>query len=298
MDDGRENRAGGESTDERLDRLEGHVGELRAELNQALRELEGTTRGASGEKAGALDGWPASGGVAGATGRASFDTARRVAEQGTASAPAASETDSRRGSRAPLDLGNLGDLRSGEWWLGRIGIGLLLFGVVFLFTYSVQRGWLTPQVQVGIGLAVGAALLGMGLRAYEDRRVFSRVLLGGGVGAFYITGFAAYQVHAFAPYPLVFGFMVAVTLLACVLSLRQDDASLSVIGASGGLGTPFVLYSGAGSLGGLVLYACLILSGTTAVYLYKGWISLLIVSSAVAGPRGGVRSRLQALRRR
>lgn len=62
------------------------------------------------------------------------------------------------------------------------------------------------------------------------------------------------------------------------LSLRQDAASLSVIGTLGGLGTPFLLYTGTGSVVELVLYICLILSGTAAVYLYKGWSSLLAVS--------------------
>lgn len=181
-----------------------------------------------------------------------------------------------------LNLANLGDLRSGEWWLGKLGIGLVLFGVVFLFTYSVQQGWLTPPVQVAIGLAVGIALLVLGLRIYQERRAFSRVLLGGGVGALYITGFASYQVHSLVPHALAFSFMVAVTVLACALSVRQSEPSLSVIGVIGGLGTPFLLYTGSGSVWGLVLYTSLILSGVAAVYLYKGWASMFAVS-AVGG---------------
>lgn len=47
----------------------------------------------------------------------------------------------------------------------------------------------------------------------------------------------------------------------------------------GGLGTPFLLYDDSRSLGELVLYNCLILTGMAAVYFYKGWPSLLIVSS-------------------
>ena len=33
-------------------------------------------------------------------------------------------------------------------------------------------------MRVGFGLAIGAALLALGLRVYEDRRAFSQVLLG------------------------------------------------------------------------------------------------------------------------
>jgi uncharacterized membrane protein len=177
-----------------------------------------------------------------------------------------------------LDTRELGDLPSGEWWLNKLGIGLLLFGVAFLFVYSVERGWIGPWMRVGFGAAIGAALLVVGLRVYERRRAFSQVLLGGGVGAFYITGFAAFQLYSLVSYPIAFGSMVAVTLLAFFLSLRQEGVPLSLIGALGGLGTPFLLYTDSGSLDGLLLYTCLILAGMGAVYFRKGWVSLLAVS--------------------
>ncbi len=180
------------------------------------------------------------------------------------------------GFNIPFDVRNLS---RGEWWLNKIGIGLLLLGVAFLFMFSVERGWITPVMRVGFGLAIGGMLLALGLYVYKGRRAFAQVLLGGGIGALYITGFAAFQLYGLAPYPLAFAFMVAVTLLACFLSLRQDEASLSVIGALGGLGTPFLLYNDAGALDGLVLYTCLILAGMVAAYFYKGWASLLAVSS-------------------
>jgi hypothetical protein len=136
--------------------------------------------------------------------------------------------------RLPLDTRELGDLRSGEWWLNKLGIGLLLFGVAFLFVYSVERGWIGPWMRVGFGAAIGAALLAVGLRVYERRPAFSQVLLGGSVGAFYITGFAAFQLYSLVAYPVTFGYMVSVTALAFLLSLRQEGVPLSLIGALGG----------------------------------------------------------------
>lgn len=164
-----------------------------------------------------------------------------------------------------------------EYWLNKLGIGLLLLGVVFLFKYSVDQGWLTPPVRVGFGLALGVALLIIGLRLYRTRRPFSQVLLGGSIATFYITGFAAFQLYALVAYAIAFGFMTGVTLLAFSLSVRQNQAVLSVIGTAGGLGTPFLLHT-AGSLVGLVGYTCLILAGTSAIYLAKGWRSLLWTS--------------------
>ncbi len=187
------------------------------------------------------------------------------------------------GRRFQLPLA-LGGLRSGEWWLNKVGIALLLFGVAFLFKFSWDQGWLqallTPWVRVGVGLATGVVLLVAGFRVSGERRAFGQVLFGGGIGVFYITGFAAFQVLDLVPYAVAFAFMVAVTVLAFVLSLRQDEAVLAVIGISGGLATPFLLYDDSGSLAGLVLYASLILAGAMGMHLFKGWRSLLPISFA------------------
>lgn len=185
----------------------------------------------------------------------------------------------RTGTRLPFDAENL---KSWEWWLNKVGIALLLLGIAFLFKLSIENDWTSPPLRVGFGLVTGGGLLGLGLRLYTGRRSFAQVLLGGGVGVLYTTGFAAFDLYGLVPYPVAFAFMGAVTLLAFSLSLRQNDPSLCVIGALGGLGTPFVLYSGSGSPGGLVLYTCLVLSGAGAVYLYKGWRSLLY-SSYIGG---------------
>jgi len=85
-----------------------------------------------------------------------------------------------------LDTRDLGDLRSGEWWLNKLGIGLLLFGVAFLFVYSVERGWIGPWMRVGFGAAIGAALLAVGLCVYEKRRAL-RVLLFVGFGVLFLS---------------------------------------------------------------------------------------------------------------
>lgn len=65
-----------------------------------------------------------------------------------------------------------------EDWLNYVGIGLLLFGLSFLFKYFVDRGWLVPVVRVGFGALLGTVLLVGGLRIYESRHRLRRVLLG------------------------------------------------------------------------------------------------------------------------
>jgi len=170
------------------------------------------------------------------------------------------------------------NMRSNEYWLNKIGIGLLLFGVAFLFKYSIDQGWLTPPIRVAFGLALGIALIVLGIRLPAQRKHFSQVLIGGGIATFYITGFAAFQVLELVSHPVAFAFMVFVTVLAFILSLRQNGMVLSLIGAIGGLGTPFLLYTGQGNLPGLIGYTCLVLAGAGAIYFYRGWLALLLIS--------------------
>jgi uncharacterized membrane protein len=166
-------------------------------------------------------------------------------------------------------------LMTAEFWLNKIGVALLLFGLAFLFKYAVDRGWLTEPVRVAFGLLLGTVLLGAGLRLHRRHRHFAQVLLGGGIAAYYLTGFAAYQLFHLVPYWPAFGYMLAVTVLAFALALRLDGAVLALIGAAGGLVTPFLLYSAERNIPGLVAYTCLLLAGIAGAYLYRGWRSLL-----------------------
>jgi hypothetical protein len=174
-----------------------------------------------------------------------------------------------------------GSIWRSEYWLHLTGIILLLFAVAFLFKYAIDQGWLTPAVRVFIGLLVGSGLLAAGLRLSARPR-FSAMLLGGGIGAYYITGFAAFQLYQLLPHSVVFGFMVANTILAFALAVYGDQVALSLLAVAGGLATPFLLSTGAGEVTGLMAYTLLILTGAGAMYAYMGWQPLLWLA-AVGG---------------
>lgn len=166
-------------------------------------------------------------------------------------------------------------IRLGEEWLNKIGIALLLIGIVFLFKYSIDQGWLIPQVRSAVGLISGILLLGFGLRMNEALSPFRQMVMGTGIAAFYITGFATFQLFTFMPASIVWVFMISVTLLSYLLSLKQDEAVLAVIGTIGALGTPFMLYSGNGEVIGLMLYFAMVIVPASVLYIKKEWQSLL-----------------------
>jgi uncharacterized membrane protein len=168
-----------------------------------------------------------------------------------------------------------------ENWLYWLGVGMLLLGVVFLFRYSIEQGWLIPEIRSTFGLLTGGLMLYLGFKSSSGNAI-RQFLIGGGIGVFYITGFATFQLYDFISYSVVFGFMVAVTVLSFSISIQQNSAILSLIGILGGLATPFLLYRGDGSLVMLMIYTAIILTGAASIYRFKKWYSLLW-SQAIGG---------------
>ncbi|MET0399618.1 MAG: DUF2339 domain-containing protein, partial [Longimicrobiaceae bacterium] len=166
----------------------------------------------------------------------------------------------------------------GEFWLSKVGIGLLLLGVAFLFKYSIEQGWITPVVRVAAGAAVSVALTAWGLHVRATQRSLGRVLLGGGIAAFYMVGFAASQLYGLIPNSAALVYMAAVTSAAFLLSLREDEPLLTIVGTLGGVGTPFLLYPRTGSLGWLSAYVAFIALWNGVVYARRRWDTALLTA--------------------
>jgi uncharacterized membrane protein len=169
-------------------------------------------------------------------------------------------------------------LRRGEDWVGRVGVVLLVLGLTFLYRYAVDRGWITPWLRVAFGLNLGVALIVLGLYWRRIRPAYSQVLLGGGLAVLYLTGWAARMLFALVPWAAGFAFMAAVTGLALLLAGRREHQLLALIGAIGGLLSPFLLGPGSESVSGLVAYTALVLAWAGWLQLRHGWGLLLVVN--------------------
>lgn len=169
-----------------------------------------------------------------------------------------------------------------EALLNRLGIGLLLLGVGFLFKYSVDQGWITETVRVAFGAGLGVYLLITGVRIAPRRPRLAAVLNGGGVAILYGSIFAAFALYHLIGAPTAFNYMVGVTVLGFLLSVYQREEPLTVIATIGGLATPFLVPAENPDLIGLSAYVSLIVIGATATYMHREWRLPLFTAAAGA----------------
>ncbi|MCW1967894.1 MAG: DUF2339 domain-containing protein [Anaerolineae bacterium] len=171
---------------------------------------------------------------------------------------------------------------SGEFWLNMVGIALVLLALAFFFNYAVQQGWLGPAVRLAIGAAAGVILLSLGLFLRARRPDFATILQGGGLAAFYITGYASLNLYNLAPYEAAFGAMTLTTLAAYGLAARQKAMPLAFIALIGGLVTPLVLESKSNNVAVWLAYSALILACASALHFWRGWV-ILLGSASIGG---------------
>lgn len=167
-----------------------------------------------------------------------------------------------------------------QFWFTVIGVLLMLLGMVYLYNYSVEKGWITSPMKVSFGMAIGSLLLALGIFLHGRQRFFGQMLMGTGIITFYLTGYAAFQLYDLVPFPVAMSWMGAVTLVAFILAAHQNHQLLAMVGTAGGLATPLMLNEGINSRTSVVIFLCLVLTGSSATYLYKGWRLLLWTSFA------------------
>jgi uncharacterized membrane protein len=187
----------------------------------------------------------------------------------------APEVAGRAASAAPPKPEGLGGL--GERWLGRVGVVFVVLAFGFLLKYAFDQGWIGPAFRLTLGFVAATTMLVIGLGLETSRERYSQYLLGGAIAVYYLVGFASYELYELVPFAIAFALMCAVTVLSFVLAERQRLASLSVIGAAGGLATPFLIDNGSGNVPALVLYTMLLLAGAGAIQFLRGWRLLLFV---------------------
>lgn len=160
----------------------------------------------------------------------------------------------------------------------KVGLAMLFLGLVFLARFAAENVTVPLEVRLaGIG-ATGIALLVIGWRLRLRSRGYGLLLQGGGVAVVYLTLFAAVKLAGLEPLALVFALMLAVSLLAALLAVKQDAQALAVVAALGGYATPLLLSTGGGAIAMLLGYDFVLGLGVALVAWFKHWPRLNLIA--------------------
>ncbi len=176
------------------------------------------------------------------------------------------------------------ELRVGTYWMSRLGIVILLTGLVFLGNYAYHR--IIPLLGAWGKLSLlalsGVALGGLGAwlaRSRESTRNFGRVLLAGGAATIYYTAYAAHFVSALRVIesPIVGGaLLLALTGAFVFYADRRKSEAVAV---------PAVLLayftSSINAIGEFTLFSNLLLTAVAVFFLARHrWQRLSFLSLA------------------
>jgi uncharacterized membrane protein len=152
-------------------------------------------------------------------------------------------------------------------WVGAVTLAL---AAIFLVRYSIDEGYLSPEVRVilaalfGFGLIAGAEKM----RSRDDR--VAQAMAAAGVASLYGALFASVALYDMISKVAAGGGAAALTAFAIGLSLRYGIfvAALAFIG---GFVSPAIIGSDVPNVPVLFGYLLAIAAGTLAVIRHKGW---------------------------
>jgi uncharacterized membrane protein len=171
--------------------------------------------------------------------------------------------------------------RIGSHWLNRIGIAALLIGISYFLKFAFDNNWIGPAGRVTIGLLAGIAVIVWSERfRAKGYKAFSYSLKAVGIGALYLSLWAAFQVYSLIPSGVAFVMMLAVTAATAVMAWTQDAPLLAAFALTGGFTTPLLLSTGQNREVALFSYVALLDVGALLLVVFKPWRRLLVMSFA------------------
>lgn len=176
-----------------------------------------------------------------------------------------------------------GDLESriGSHWLNRIGIAALLIGISYFLKFAFDNNWIGPAGRVTIGLLAGILVILWSERfRAKGYKAFSYSLKAVGIGALYLSLWAAFQVYSLIPSGVAFVMMLAVTTATAVMAWTQDAQLLAAFALTGGFTTPLLLSTGENRELALFSYVALLDLAALLLVVFKPWRRLLVMSYA------------------
>lgn len=157
-------------------------------------------------------------------------------------------------------------------WLLRLGTLLLIVGMAYFLQYSVQKGWIPPELRVIVSACVGLGLLAWGTWMLPGRyQLLGMGLQGVGLATLYFSAFAAHHWYGLLQQPVSFGLMCFITLLASAIAISFRSLYVALLALLGGYSTPFLFSAAVPEVTTMYPYLLILSVGMAVISLWQNW---------------------------
>ena len=156
-----------------------------------------------------------------------------------------------------------------------VGVIVVLFALGFFLKYAIEQDLVEPRARVAIGVAAGVAALVAGdivrRRGFE---LFGHAVMGGGLGALFLSTFFAAARYDLIERPTAFGVTACIALAGIVVAMRREAPLLAYLGFLGGYISPAILGESRDALEGLTGWLLALHVGVFVVVWLRRWPGL------------------------
>lgn len=121
-----------------------------------------------------------------------------------------------------------------------VGLVAVFLGVVFFLRYAFENNLISPSMRIFLGVLFGVVFIGIGHFLKEKYDAYATGLMGGGLGIFYISAYAAYSFYELISEPAAFLLFLCITCFGVILSLLYNSKPLIQFSLLGGFIVPLI----------------------------------------------------------
>ena len=163
-------------------------------------------------------------------------------------------------------------------WITLLGAVFIFMAFSYSFSYAVDKGWVSNEIRVGIGLLLSAGFIIYGITLHQKgKNLVGEIICGLGAALIYTTfSFAGIYYSMWSPMT-VFLAMIAATLSLSIYAFKFNLRILMNIAIIGALISPIVMKSQGDQVFTLFLYLLVINSIFFFVSVSKRWLELRLM---------------------
>lgn len=169
----------------------------------------------------------------------------------------------------------------GENLFSKIGILALIVGIGFFVKFAIDNNWINETFRTILGVITGFGLWAIAYKLRDAYRNFSSVLAGGGFAICFVSIAIGYNFYKLMPSWLTFSFLVLLTAMMIVISVKFDRRELTIIAIIGGYVAPFMSAGENGSTVTLLAYTTILNAAMFLVCIKKNWWILPITGCLI-----------------